>query len=537
MKQKFVIAVLIICIANFATAQVWQWSVKVDSMISGETKDHPQAFLWIPENCKQVRAVVFAQHNMIEEGMLEHPLFRKTMSELGIAEVWVTPGINMPFDFTKDAGEDFNYMMQSLANVSGYKELEYAPVIPLGHSAYATFPWNFAAWNPQRTLALISVHGDAPQTNLTGYGGANVDWGNRNIDGVPALFIMGEYEWWEDRITPAFNYIAKHPNSVITLFADAGHGHFDYSDEMIEYVCMFIKKAAQKRLPKTISLYKPYVLIPVKPQEGWLMDRWHKDSLPGAAASPYANYNGDKRSASWIFDKEMADATEKFYATVRGKINQYIGYVQQGNIIKPSGNHAQYALQFVPLADGISFNIKAIFTDSSKIKPAVEHAVAMPVITRICGPVKKINDSTFQINFYRMGFNNAKRSNDIWLLASSKGDDKFKSVVQQLDMHFPLQNTEGAEQQIIFPKIANQNIPVRSIVLNAASSVGLPVMYYIKEGPAIIKENKMLFTKIPPRTKFPVKVTVVAWQYGNANVPKIKSAVPVERTFFLTLNK
>ena len=531
MKKKLLTAILIIGIANVATAQVWQWSVKVDSVVSGETKDHPQAFLWIPENCKQVRAVVFAQHNMIEEGMLEHPLFRKTMSELGIAEVWVTPGINMPFDFTKDAGEDFNYMMQSLAAVSGYKELEYAPIIPLGHSAYATFPWNFAAWNPGRTLALISVHGDAPQTNLTGYGGPNVDWGNRNIDGVPALFIMGEYEWWEDRITPAFNYIAKHPNSVISLFADTGHGHFDYSDEMIEYVCMFIKKAAQKRLPSASTLSEHSPLKIIKPTDGWLMDRWHKDSLPNAAASPYANYKGDKRSASWVFDKEMAAATEKFYAAARGKINQYIGYVQQGNIIKPSGNHAQYALQFVPLADGISFIIKAIFTDSSKIKPATEHAAAMPVITRICGPVKKIDDSTFQISFYRMGFNNTKRSNDTWLLASSKGDDKFKSAVQQLNLRFPLQNTAGADQKINFPQIGNLKKGTAMIKLNAAATSGKPVLYYVKEGPAYTRNNELIFTAIPPRAKFPVKVTVVAWQYGIKD--QWKSAEPVEQNFYI----
>ena len=195
------------------------------------------------------------------------------MSELGIAEVWVTPGINMPFDFNQDAGEDFNRMMQLLAEVSGYNELINVPVIPLGHSAYASFPWNFAAWNPERTLALISIHGDAPQTHLTGYGRSNVEWGNRNIDGVPSLFIMGEYEWWEDRITPAFNYIAQHPESVISLFCDAGHGHFDYSDEMIAYVCMFIKKATQKRLPESMSIHKPNILNSIKPEQGWLMDR------------------------------------------------------------------------------------------------------------------------------------------------------------------------------------------------------------------------------------------------------------------------
>src|SRR5690349_8794406 len=47
----------------------WQWSVDVGSVISGETNDHPQAYLWVPVNCKRVRAVVVGQHNMIEEGI------------------------------------------------------------------------------------------------------------------------------------------------------------------------------------------------------------------------------------------------------------------------------------------------------------------------------------------------------------------------------------------------------------------------------------------------------------------------------------
>ena len=533
MKKKILIAVLLICVTGFVNAQVWQWSLKVDSVISNETNDHPQAFLWIPENCKQVRGVVFTQHNMIEEGMLEHPVFRKTMTELGFAEIWVTPGMTVTFDFNKDAPEDFNYMMKLLADVSGYAELTNVPVIPMGHSALASFPWNFAAWNSGKTLALVSIHGDAPLTNLTGSGRLNPDWGNRNIDGVPALFIMGEYEWWEDRIKPAFDYIEKHPNSVISLFADAGHGHFDYSDEMIKYVCMFIKKAAQKRLPKSMSIYKPNVLNMIKPQQGWLMDRWHKDSLPQAAAAPFADYRGERRYASWVFDKQMAEATEKFYAKARKKINQYIGFKQNGEIVRPDKSHANYNLKFTPLSDGISFNLNAFFADTSRLKPAENYAKTPLIIERICGPVKKINDTTFRISFYRMGFNNPKRTNDIWLLASNKGDDTYKSAVQQLAMRFPLINKEGAEQRIIFPKIDNIKQGVKSLTLVASSSAGIPVYYYVKEGPAEIKDNKLAFTKIPIRSKYPVKVTVVAWQYGKIAGDKIKSAEPVEQSFYI----
>ena len=65
MKKFFSIFILAV-LACSVQAQVWQWSVSVDSVVSSETNDHPRAYLWIPENCKQVRAVVFAQHNMIE---------------------------------------------------------------------------------------------------------------------------------------------------------------------------------------------------------------------------------------------------------------------------------------------------------------------------------------------------------------------------------------------------------------------------------------------------------------------------------------
>jgi hypothetical protein len=55
----------------------------------------------------------------------------------------------------------------------------------------------------------------------------------------------------------------------------------------------------------------------------------------------------------------------------------------------------------------------------------------------------------------------------------------------------------------------------------------------VKEGPAIIKDGVLIFTKIPQRTKFPVKIAVVAWQYGKNVEPKIQSAEPVERVFYI----
>lgn len=514
-----------------AQQPVWQWKIDVESVVSTETNAHPQAFLWIPENCKQVKGVILTQHNMIEEGILEQPYFRKVMEELGFAEIWITPTVSITYDVSKGDDKIFEYVLHKLAETSGYSELEYAPVVPIGHSALASYPWNFAAFTPERTLALVSVHGDAPQTSLTGSGRPNPEWGNRNIDGIPALFIMGEYEWWEARIAPAYKYIAKHPESVITLFCDAGHGHFDYSDAMVRYVADYIKKAAKYRLPATMALDGPSKLIKVRPQQGWLMDKWRHDTLPQAPSAKYDAFKGERKTASWGFDKEQVNATEAFYAEFRGKAKQYIGYSQHGSVLHPQKTHANFQLDFKPKGDGITFTVNAFFADSTKVKQAEAFAKTPLIIDRICGPVKKVNDTTFQISFYRMGFNNLKRSNDIWLLAHNNGDATYKSAVQQLDLRFPIKNTEGNPQTIDFKKIANQSNGTKTLQLQASSSAKVLVSYYVKEGPAYIKSNELRFTRIPPRTKFPVKVTVVAWQYGVAGT--LQSAEPVENTFYI----
>jgi hypothetical protein len=533
-KFKLVLALTCSLCFNLYSAQ-WQWSAQVKSVVSSEINDHPRAFLWIPSNCKQVRGIVVGQHNMLEEGILENATFRKTLTELGFAEVWVTPVINLVFDFNNGAGEQFNDMMQALAAESGYKELAFAPVVPMGHSAAASYPWNFAAWNPERTLAVLSIHGDAPLALHTGSGRPNPDWGKRTIEGVPGLMVEGEYEWWEERVQPALDYKTKYPQAPISFLADAGYGHFDISDEMIDYLCLFLKKAAKHRLPAKMPLDKPAKLIPVDPTKGWLASRFHPDTKPEAPAAPYSKYTGNAKDAFWYFDKEMAVTTEKYHATSMFKKTQYVACVQDGMILDRNGEMAGANFQFKPLADGISFKISGVLLDSLPIDKQVAKLTGNTKvkISRICGPVVKIADDGFAISFYRMGFNNNRRSNDIWLMAHSLGDKKYKNASLQCGFRIPLPNKEGVDQQIHFPTIPNQKAGIRTLKLNATSTSGMPVFYYVQEGPAEISGNTMRFTCIPPRSKFPMKVTVVAWQYGRTIEPKVKSAEPVFQTFYM----
>ena len=516
-------------------AAPWQWSVEIKELISEETNAHPSAYLWIPENCKQVRAVIIGQHNMTEETIFEHPEFRKNMGKLGIAEIWITPGIDQRWDVTKGTQQIFETMMKNLSEISGYAELEFAPVIPIGHSAMATYPWNFAAWNPERTLAVLSIHGDSPRTHLTGYGRANLDWGTRTIEGIPSLMVMGEDEWWEDRLITSFDYRREYPNAPLSFLADAGHGHFDISDELIDYLSLFLKKTVEYRLPEHSSLDAPIQLIPVEAKNGWLADRWRKNEKPTAEAASYDKYKGDKNHAFWYFDKEMADATEKYYANERGKTEQYIGFEQKGKLItfNPK-SHVRMSPSFQPEADGVTFHLKAVYTDMLRNEYSKEHSTHPIRMSRICGPVEVVNDTTFTVRFYRMGLDNPKRTGGICLMASVKQDHKYRSAVQQVEIRIPYRNKEGISQRIIFPKLSDVKASVKKISLNGTADSGLPVYYYVKEGPAEIKGDKLVLTKIPPRAKFPVKVTVVAWQYGRSGEPKVQTAEAVEQSFYIT---
>ena len=525
--------ILLLFFSPCLRAGEWQWSVTLDGFVSNETNRNPTAFLWIPADCMQIKAIIVGQHNMSEETLFDNPLFREKMQKLGIGFVWITPGIDQQWDVSKGTQQIFEKMMVSLADVSGYSELKNVPIVPIGHSAMATYPWNFAAWNPERTLAIISLHGDAPRTNLTGYGRENLEWGRtRNIDGIPGLMIEGEYEWWEARVNPALAFRMMYPESCISFLCDAGRGHFDVADETAAYIALFLEKAINQRLTDEVTKDGKVKLNPVNPTKGWLAERWHPDQKKRAKAAPYSQYKGDPHDAFWYFDREIAEATETRYTQSRGKKEQYLGFEQNGSLLTyDKKQHVRVQPRFNPEADGITFHLKAVCTDSLRTRLSDEHADATPIISRICGPVEKVNDTTFMVSFYRMGMNNPRRTGDICLLASQTGDRKYKSAVQEVSIRIPYRNTEGQRQYILFPGLPDVKAESGSLSLKATSDCGLPVSYYIKEGPAEIKGDQIVFTPIPPRSKFPVKVTVVAWQYGIAG--KVQTAEPVERSFYI----
>lgn len=517
----------------------WQWSVPVRHIYPEKTTQ-PRAYLWIPPGCERLRGVVVGQQNMEEEQIFENPIFRRVLTELNFAVIWVTPAYDLFFRFDIGSGERFDETLKALAEESGYSELPLAPVVPLGHSAAASSPWHFGFWAPDRTLAAISVSGQWPY-----YRDQNTpDFGDRTLDGVPGLVTMGEYEGAYKRAETGLAQRAGHPKLPLSMLAEPAGEHFAATDLKISFIAAYLRKAAQHRLPADWPVGQRPQLREIDPtKDGWLVDRGRPEGKPSAPAAPVAKYTGDPKDAFWVFDGDLAKALETIAPMHAGKKMQFVAYVQKDGVVQPRKSHVRINLKVEIEKDDLTFKLGFTLLDQApgdwsgfKTGDPVTHAsdASKLTITRTIGPVEKLSPDTFALRFSRGMLDYPKGTTTMGFILSHPGDATHKPIALESEMKIWCANTGGAPQEITgFNPPPSVSAGTRSLDLSAKSSAGLPVFFYVREGPAVIDGKTLRLTAIPPRAKFPVKVNVVAWQWGRSADPKVMSAEPVERTILI----
>ena len=275
-------------------------------------------------------------------------------------------------------------------------------------------------------------------------------------------------------------------------------------------------------------------------------DGWRIDAPPTAPAAPYADYAGDARAAFWCFDEEMARATEAIHAGQRGKLPQLLS-VTDGRHPVEQGNGEPVTPRFLPSEDGLTFRLKTAFLPSvpgnspkGALWTGLPVGAALPApegggpitLSRIVGPFVQTGPDAFRVQYGRAEYTANHRNNDLWLVAAHPGDERVRGIVQQA-MVRAAPVADGQPQTIEFPVIADQPVGVASLKLSAISSAGLPVEYYVPEGPAEVEGDTLRFTSVPPRAKYPIRITVVAWQIGRFVEPRVRAAERVERGFRL----
>ncbi|MDR6944054.1 hypothetical protein [Mucilaginibacter pocheonensis] len=514
---------------------IYQYSVPVESRT---------AYLWIPPKCKQVRGVIISLANLLERQWLEDPIIRKEAADDGLGIIWVGPavrGVKKDMVFTADmkngAGELLEKMLKNFADMSGYSEIEFAPIISMGHSANGQFAWEVPNWKPERTIAAIPVKTMPLPAKL-------------NFKGVPLCYVVGETtEWpqyrvfdpatkpgdrdffWPVVISSAVELRKLNEANLISVVVDPGGGHFDWSEHLAKYISLFIHKACKYRLPENQSKNGTVALNKIDVRSGWLTDT--AGMKPDRyVPTVYTKYKGDPKQAFWFFDKETAIATAAFSGDRKVRNKQMLTFVQDDKLL-PVAKLGFAPLKFEPEANGITFKVKGAFL--TEVPPELigsgtklGHAPGPINFKVISGPAIQTGPDQFQIRFNRGGDDGA-----VWLQEEHPGNDKYRHAVQPGRIQIPVKLQTGESQQITFPEIPAQHVPAKGISLKAYSTSKLPVDYYVAAGPAIIEGDLLKIKQVPVNSKYPIIITVVANQWGRSLSPQYQSAQPVTRSFLL----
>jgi len=518
-------------------AAEWQWAVETG------TKNSSRAFLWIPPDCDYVRGVIVGQQVILEKVAFEDPQVRAVAARAKLAIVFIVPAA-IGYDDFGPAGkgtEIFQGILERLAEVSGYSEIALAPFLTLGHSGGAIFAWRAAYWKPQRCFGVVGLHA-API-------GPPEHKGQQTADGVPILDITGQYESVgniRQGIEPHIRWVrgdllafrGRWEKALLSELVQPGCTHFNWDERLAHYVAMFIEKAATARIPtnRPPAAREPG-LKDISLESGWLTDCTLM-SPPRHPAAPYTQYKGDPTLAFWHLDEELARENEAYAQSQRGKELQLLTFVQNGAPLPAAWNQA---LTFQPRldSDGLTVKLKATFAE----KAPPEYFGAPNSLGHADGPIKyrlfggwsgggeQVGPDTFRICFDR--FSILKGAGGLMVMAFHPGDHRFAYTEQPGTVKFPSRNTSGQSQKISFEPIPDQSAPAASLRLHANSDSGLPVEFCAMQGPVEVIGDKLTFTPVPPRAKYPVKVTVVAWQWGRSIEPLFKSAEPVEQSLLL----
>ncbi len=517
----------------------WQFSIPTSD-------GKGRAFLWIPPGCDYVRGVVLSGQVILEKNMMEDPAIRAAAARAGLAlvlDMKSTIGIGTDLREGGEGRKRLQAILDGLADVSGYTEIARAPLLTIGHSGGAIFSWHAGYAMPERVFGVIGLKA-APIGPPEGIKPQKGD-GGAVLNNIPVLVITGQFEAWGNPVrTPEYHwrwvrgglldFRARGHNALMSALVEPGTGHFSWYDDLANYVAMFIEKAARARIPaQRPPEGESPVLRDIPQEEGWLTDV-NFFGKPVHATAPFTQYTGDPSMAFWHLDEELARANDAFGAKHKGKAFQQFTFFDGDKPLAPGW---MMEVPFRPLEDGQSFRVKADFlteTSPDFSKPTVRsltHADG-PITYRLiggwAGGGRQTGPDTFRPAMDRFSW--VKPSESVMVIASHPGDEDHAFYEQPASIKHGARLKEGVTQTITFTPIPDQQEGA-SVKLSAESSAGLPVDFFVIEGPAVIEGDTLRVTQIPARAKRPVKVTVGAWSFGHALDPKVQSADPVTQSF------
>jgi hypothetical protein len=281
----------------------WDWKVTDAQWLAAvreKGKREAVTFdLWIPGDLPYVRGVVAISGHGSGETLFRHPDLRQLARELHLA-IFKFVGNPMQRGFWP---KSLLYeRLNALAVKAQHLELQHAPLFLYGHSNGTGFSALFPATEGSRVWGWVSMR---PGITFQVYqpGGAQ----------VPGLVIFGEDDHFFARpskdenlaVVPAMR---KQYNALWNIAVEPKTGHGP-GEKTWPLVFSFLRHSFAARVPADADPRQgPVSLRKMTVENGYLGQNW--SSSPGGyqalPIAPYASFEGDKASASWLINAEYA---------------------------------------------------------------------------------------------------------------------------------------------------------------------------------------------------------------------------------------
>jgi len=505
--------------------QIFQWSASGTSegWPDGSRKD-ATAFLWIPEACLRLRGLLILGTNVPEHMLVAHESIREVCRKNNLGIVWAVPSFwNFSPGSKGHDGKQVEFLeelLRRLAEVSGYDDVAEVPWLPIGESGHLLMVCGLINQRPDKCIAGICVKNPHEPQNKTvpllWTLGTAQEWGQAQKDIRTSWRDTGAYrQWCTNRSANGW------PLSVVV---EHGTGHFFCTDAMTGYFAEYITAAVRARLPDDGSPGMKAINL----------DRGVLANLPlerqtNLGVIPYAEATEEEKKRPWFFNGDLARAAQRL--SEPGSATE----AQLASIEPVTGCRTEpHALNSVTKlyvkSDG-EFSVRPVLLDRIPdgflgAGEPLSRSDGEPVAEWICGPFAPTDGGTFRIAADRTWTGRAAA----YLIVKHEGDHRVRRTVQPVHVTIE-KNDTGAAQTIAFDPIHDVPAHADTVELSARSDSGLPVSFFVNHGPAVVDGDTLKITPVPPGAKFPVEISVTAWQWGRATDPQVQTARPVTKTF------
>lgn len=496
------------------------------------------AFLWVPPASTNIRGVVMGGMTLMERACVMDPQIRQACREAHLALMFLKCGLGRV---------NVQQVLDGFAGTSGYAELSQAPLFFIGHSAGGPQAKACAIRFASRCFGLVLYRGGVP-------GGASAV-----PPGVPVLMMIGQFdefgktmrnaagrETWMGGRDALTTYRALHPRHLACLLVEPGAGHFAWSQGNARFLAQFLKRAASACLPveRAPDPAKPPKLRRLDERRGWLTDP--AVEKPVHPAAPWDEYAGDRSSAVWHFDADLARASEAYHQGLTGRQDQFIRW-QDPHWVDAGARFFFTRIEWV--GDGQTLAVHPVY---AHVYPSpqqdgrgphwfragqpVGHSSVPIQVRPVSGPLALVKKHQLRIRFNSL--TPATEKHRATFLACSPGDADFRYTEQVGMLPRGFRGlTKGKAQIITFPQPDDLHVNGKPVRLRAQSDAGLPVQCYVAYGPGRVEDGCLHIQDLPCGAVLPVRVAVTAWQFGRGLPPLVRTAEPVTRLLWIRPSK